>query len=207
MIEVNLYSIPAGDNSARVGKCLSRNRFDREAMGVSVPEFVKGFLKDNLDKFETGIANPELNSLINSDGVLSRKDLACINYYLIQSGFMFQVINVADDEENPTGVPTGDVIEWNVIDNNFIQNDYPTATKITPGADQDIPSILKQIVEQSGLFDNDKFAGLKNPFTDLFTNIDRIKNISGSINATLVSRVYENLDQVGFNIFCATSED
>lgn len=207
MIEVNLYSIPAGDNSARVGKCLSRNRFDREAMGVSVPEFVKGFLKDNLDKFETGIANPELNSLINSDGVLSRKDLACINYYLIQSGFMFQVINVADDEENPTGVPTGDVIEWNVIDNNFIQNDYPTATKIIPGADQDIPSILKQIVEQSGLFDNDKFAGLKNPFTDLFTNIDRIKNISGSINATLVSRVYENLDQVGFNIFCATSED
>ena len=39
MIEVNLYSIPAGDNTARVGKCLARNRFDREAMGVSVPEF------------------------------------------------------------------------------------------------------------------------------------------------------------------------
>lgn len=207
MIEVNLYSIPAGDNSARVGKCLARNRFDREAMGVSVPEFVKGFLRDNLEKFETGIANPELNSLLNSDGILSRKDLACINYYLIQSGFMFQVQNVADDEENPTGVPTGDVIEWNVIDNNFIQNDYPTATKIIPSVDQDIPSVLKQIVEQSGLFDNDKFAGLKNPFTDLFTNIERIKNISGSINATLVSRIYEHLDQVGFSIFCATSED
>lgn len=207
MIEVNLYSIPKGDNSARVGKCLARNRFDREAMGVSVPEFVKGFLRDNLDKFETGVANPELNSLINSDGILSRKDLACINYYLIQSGFMFQVQNVADDEENATGVPTGDVIEWNIIDNNFIQNDYPTATKIIPSVDQDIPAILKQVVEQSGLFDNDKFAGLKNPFTDLFTNIDRIKSVSGSINATLISRIYENLDQVGFSIFCATSED
>lgn len=207
MIEVNLYSIPAGDNTARVGKCLARNRFDREAMGVSVPEFVKGFLKDNLDKFETGVANPELNSLINSDGILSRKDLACINYYLVQTGFMFQVINVADDEENPNGVPSGDVIEWNVIDNNFIQNDYPTATKIIPSVDQDIPVVLKQIVDESGLFDNDKFAGLKNPFTNLFTNIERIKNVSGSINATLVSRVYEALDQVGFSIFCATSED
>lgn len=207
MIEVNLYSIPAGDNTARVGKCLARNRFDREAMGVSVPEFVKGFLRENLDKFETGVANPELNSLINSDGILSRKDLACINYYLVQSGFMFQVINVADDEENPNGVPNGDVIEWNVIDNNFIQNDYPTATKIIPSVDQDIPTTLKQIVNESGLFDNDKFAGLKNPFSNLFTNIERIKNVSGSINATLVSRVYEALDQVGFSIFCATSED
>ncbi len=207
MIEVNLYSIPAGDNTARVGKCLARNRFDREAMGVSVPEFVKGFLRENLDKFETGVANPELNSLINSDGILSRKDLACINYYLVQSGFMFQVINVADDEENPNGVPNGDVIEWNIIDNNFIQNDYPTATKIIPSVDQDIPTTLKQIVDESGLFDNDKFAGLKNPFSNLFTNIERIKNVSGSINATLVSRVYEALDQVGFSIFCATSED
>lgn len=207
MIEVNLYSIPAGDNTARVGKCLARNRFDREAMGVSVPEFVKGFLRENLDKFETGVANPELNSLINSDGILSRKDLACINYYLVQSGFMFQVINVADDEENPNGVPNGDVIEWNIIDNNFIQNDYPTATKIIPSVDQDIPTTLKQIVNESGLFDNDKFAGLKNPFSNLFTNIERIKNVSGSINATLVSRVYEALDQVGFSIFCATSED
>lgn len=207
MIEVNLYSIPAGDNTAKVGKCLARNRFDREAMGVSVPEFVKGFLRENLDKFETGVANPELNSLINSDGILSRKDLACINYYLVQSGFMFQVINVADDEENPNGVPNGDVIEWNIIDNNFIQNDYPTATKIIPSVDQDIPTTLKQIVDESGLFDNDKFAGLKNPFSNLFTNIERIKNVSGSINATLVSRVYEALDQVGFSIFCATSED
>jgi hypothetical protein len=95
----------------------------------------------------------------------------------------------------------------NVIDNNFIQNDYPTATKIIPSVDQDIPTVLKQIVDESGLFDNDKFAGLKNPFTNLFTNIERIKNVSGSINATLVSRVYEALDQVGFSIFCATSED
>ena len=207
MIEVNLYSIPKGDNSARVGKCLARNRFDREAMGVSVPEFVKGFLKDNLDKFEIGIANPELNSLINSDGVLSRKDLACINYYLVQSGFMFQVQNVADDEDNATGVPSGDVIEWNVIDKNFLQNDYPTAIKILPSVEEDIPSILKKVVEQTNLFNADKFTGVKNPFTDLFTNIDRIKTVTGSINSSLVSRVYEYLDQMGIEIFCATSEE
>ena len=38
-------------------------------------------------------------------------------------------------------------------------------------------------------------------------NLDRIKSVSGSINATLVSRIYETLDHVGFSIFCATSED
>ena len=29
--------------------------------------------------------------------------------------------NVTDDEDNAQGVPDGDVIEWNVIDYNFIQ--------------------------------------------------------------------------------------
>ena len=207
MIEVNLYAIPTDMNRARVGKCLARNRFDKEAMGISIEEFVKGFLKDNLNKFENGIGNNNLVELINTAETLTRQDLACINYYLIRAGFMFQIQNVADDEENPTGVPTGDIIEWNIINNNFIQNDYPTATKLVPAADQDILYILKQVVNQNNVFSEGKFAGIKNPFTDLFVNLDRIKNISGSLDSGLVSRVYEYLDQIGIDIFCATSED
>lgn len=207
MIEVNLYAIPTDMNNARVGKCLARNRFDKEAMGISVEEFVKGFLKDNMDKFESGIGNNALIELINTAENLTRQDLACINYYLIRAGFMFQVQNVADDEENPVGVPTGDIIEWNIIDENFIQNDYPTTTKILPSADQDIITILKQVVSQGSVFSESKFAGIKNPFTDLFINLDRIKNVSGSIDPGLISRIYEYLDQIGIKVFCATSED
>lgn len=207
MIEVNLYAIPKDDVNARVGKCIARSRFDREAMGVSVERFVKGFLKENLDNFEAGIGQNELTALINSDTTLSRKDVACINYYLCAAGFKLQIQNVADDEENANGVPSGEVIEWNVIDRDFVQNDYPTATKLMPSADQDVISILKQIVDQSGLFSSDKFAGLKNPFTPLFDGLNRIKGISGSINSTLVSKVYDYLDQVGIEVFCATSED
>lgn len=207
MIEVNLYLIQPGDNNARVGKCLARNRFDREAMGVSVEDFVKEFLRNNLEKFEAGVGNPELTEMINSVPTLSRKDLACINFYLIQAGYFVEIQNVADDEENASGVPSGDAIEWNIIDNNFIQNDYPTATKLIPAPGTDVSTILRQVTEGSNLFNPDRFAGLKNPFTDLLTNLDRIKNISGEINSTIVTRIYEYLDQLGISIFCATSED
>ena len=47
MIEVNLYSIPAQEMNSMVGRCVARSRFDKEGMGVSVMEFVKGFLKNN----------------------------------------------------------------------------------------------------------------------------------------------------------------
>lgn len=207
MIEVNLYSIQPGDSNARVGKCIARNRFDREAMGTSVEEFAKEFLRNNVDNFEAGVGNPQLTEMINSTTVMSRKDLACINYYLIQAGYLLEIQNVADDEENATGVPTGEVIEWNIIDRNFIQNDYPTATKIMPAPGTDIPTILRQIVDGSNLFNPDKFAGLKNPFTDLLTNLDRIKNVTGDVNSTIVTRVYEYLDSLGISVFCATSED
>ena len=207
MIEVNLYSIPAGESSATVGRCVARNRFDREAMGVGVEEFVVGFLRDNLDKFEAKIGIGELSDLINSSKTFSRKDISCINYYLMKAGYMLQIVNVADDEENATGVPTGEVVEWNVIDGNFIQNDYPTCTKFLPADNMDVPAILKQIVDQSGVFNEDKFAGLKNPFTELFDNIERVKTISGAISAGLVSKVYDILGQLGITIFCATSED
>lgn len=207
MIEVNLYSIQPGDNNARVGKCLARNRFDREAMGVSVEDFAKEFLRNNLEKFEAGIGNPELTEMINSVVTMSRKDLACVNHFLIQAGYMVEIQNVADDEENAAGVPEGETIEWNVIDRNFVQNDYPTATKIMPAPGTDIPTILKQIVEGAGLFNPDKFAGLKNPFDNLFVNLDRIKKVSGEVNASIVTRIYEYLDELGITVFCATSED
>lgn len=208
MIEVNLYSIPAGEVTARVGKCIARNRFDRDAMGTTPEEFLKGFLRNNFDKIEGGLnaVNDQLIDAINSNKVLSRRDLSCINHYLIQSGYMFQIINVADDEENPVGVPSGEVSEWNVIDKNFIQNDYPTATKIIPG-DKDHAQILKQVVEQSGLFDKDKFSGLKNPFTELLNNLEMIKKESGQINANIVTKIYALLDECGIEIFCAVSED
>ena len=57
MIEVNLFSVPSTDSSAMVGRCVARNRFNKDTMGVSVMEFVKGFLKENLDTLETAIGN------------------------------------------------------------------------------------------------------------------------------------------------------
>lgn len=206
MIEVNLYSVPSQDINSPVGRCVARARFDKEGMGSSIPEFVKGFLKENLSNFESAVGNSELTSLLNSDTILSTRDISCINYALSQSGFMVQIQNVADDEENATGVPSGDVVEWNVIDRNFMQFDYPTATKIMPG-DKSIPEILRMIVDQSGLFDPNKFSGIKNPFTELLNNLDKIKSISGSINPTITSQIYNLLDKMGINVFCATSED
>jgi hypothetical protein len=206
MIEVNLYSIPAKEPSARVGRLAARNRFDKDSLGVSVEEFVKGFLKDNLEKFEGGIGSFELTELINSDITINRKDLACINHYLIEAGYMVQVINVTDDEENATGIPDGDIVEWNIIDKNFYQDGYPTATKLMPGTTQDIPGILRQIVERSGAYNPDKFSGLKNPFTELLNNLDFVKKTSGDVNSSLTARIYQKLDEIGIEVFCATSE-
>ncbi len=204
MIEVNLYSVPVDALDSKVGRCLARNRFDREAIGTSIEDFTRGFLKDNLDKIEARLGMGNLSSVVNSDDVLTRKDLACINYYLGKSGLKFQILNVTDDEENPVAVPEG-TVEWNVINRNFIQNDYPTAIKIIPTADEHIPSILKRIVDESGLF-GDKFVGMSNPFNELFDNLRRIKEVTGSINNSLISRIYDLLDQMGIEVFCATSE-
>lgn len=204
MIEVNLYSVPVDALDSRVGRCLARNRFDREAIGTSIEDFTRGFLKDNLDKIEARLGMGDLSSVVNSDEVLTRKDLACINYYLGKSGLRFQILNVTDDEENAVNVPEG-TVEWNVINRNFVQNDYPTAIKIIPTAEEDIPAILRRIVDESGLF-GDKFTGMKNPFTEIFDNLKRINDLTGSISSTLVTRVYDLLDQMGIDVFCATSE-
>lgn len=207
MIEVNLYSIPAQEMNSMVGRCVARSRFDKEGMGVSVMEFVKGFLKNNLANFENSIGNAELVSFINSETTMSTKDFSCINYWLAQVGYLVQIQNVADDEENAAGIPTGDVVEWNVIDYNFMQYDYPTATKIIPGEGLEIPAILRQIVEQSGLFDPNKLSGVKNPFTILLNNMDKIKNTTGSVSPAITTQIYNLLDQMGIKVFCATSED
>lgn len=206
MIEVNLFTIPAGDQNARAGRCIARSRFNKELLGTTVEEFVKEFLKDNLDKLSGGISS-ELTDVLNSTSTFSRKDMACVNYYLIRSGYLFTIFNVTDDEENAEGVPSGDLVEWNIIDKNFIQQDYPTCTKIIPSPDQDIVYVLETVGKQSGLFEDSKFPGLKNPFKDLFSNLERIKGLTGSINSTIVSKIYEILDQVNIDIFVAASED
>lgn len=204
MIETSLYSVPTSDFDSRVGRCVARNRFDREAIGTSIEDFLRGFLRDNLDKIEAKAGMGNLSDLINSDEVLTRKDIACINYYLGRSGFRVKIQNVADDEENATGVPDG-VVEWNVINHNFIQNDYPTAVKVIPSPDEDVPTILQKIVDESGLF-GERYTGMKNPFTEIFGDLKRVKDVTGAVNGTLVAKIYELLDQMGIEVFCATSE-
>jgi hypothetical protein len=98
MIEISLIQIPADEWTSTVGKCIARNRFDKEAMGVTIEEFARGFLKENLEKFENGIGSAELTELINSSGFFGRKDLACVNYYLSKVGYQVKIFNVTDDE-------------------------------------------------------------------------------------------------------------
>ena len=207
MIEISLIQIPADEWTSTVGKCVARNRFDKEAMGVTIEEFARGLLKENLEKFESGIGSAELVEMINSSGFFGRKDLACVNYYLSKVGYQVKIFNVTDDEVNATGVPTGEVVEWNVIDRNFLQYDYPTAIKIIPGEGLDVPGVLHQVIDQVGVFDSDKFAGLKNPFTDLLNAMDSIKSTTGGVNSGITTRIYGLLDQIGIDLLCLRSED
>ena len=207
MIEVSLYSIPEGEFNSKVGRCVARNRFDKESFGAGINEFVRGFLKENLDKVEVKAGAKEIETALNKDDVYTRTDLSCINYQLSTLGFKFMVLNVADDEENPVGVPDGDVVEWNVIDNNFIQYDYPTATKILPGEGANVIKTLKQAIKDQGLFEGDKFGYLRNPFTQIMQQLENIQEVTGAINPTLTGRVYEILSACGIEIFCATSEN
>lgn len=206
MIEVNLYSVPARDVNATVGRCIDRTRFNKENLGTSVMEFVKGFLKTNVQNFESSLQNGDIVNFINGDQPMSNVDFATINYYLAKAGFLVQIQNVTDDEENPVNVPAG-TIEWNVIDKNFLQDDYPTTTKIIPAEGTNITEVLKQIVDQSGVFDDNKFGGIKNPLKDLVDNLEKIKSVTGAVDPALTTRVYEILEQVGYKVFCATSEE
>jgi len=205
MIEVNFLSVPVEEPNSMVGNCVARSRFDKEKMGVGVNEFVKGFLANNLEKFEIKVGNPDVTNLINGEGILTRRDLACINYCLQKSGLRFEVFNVADDEDNSVGVPSG-IVEWNVIDRNFVQDDYPTSTKFLPSESDTIIDTLKNIVNTIGVFGN-KFVGIKNPFTELFRTLDSVKKTTGMISPGLTAKVYETLDQLGFRVLCLSSEE
>jgi hypothetical protein len=206
MIEVSLYSIQGTDPSVMVGRCVARSRFDQETMGVNVMEFTKGFLRNNLDTLDGALSSSELTSFLNSDMTMTTRDFSSISYLLSQVGYKVTIWNVADDEDNSTGVPDGDIIEWNVIDHNFIQNDYPTATKILPSEEETIGNTVTKIVEQSGLFDEDKFSGVRNPFKSLLLSLKESANVTGSVHGAAVTQVYGLLKQMGIEIFCALSE-
>jgi hypothetical protein len=205
MIEVSLYAIEPGDNYSKTGRCVARNRFDKEAMGTSVEEFVRGFLKDNFERFSSD--GREINSILEDNKFLSRMDLACINNLLIRIGYTFIVTTVADDEENPTGVPSGDVIEWNIINLNHLQDDYPVATKIIPDLPQDFCKIFKQIVDGCGFYNEDKFSGVQNPFTPLLNSLDKQRELTGDVSSSISSKIHKLFEDHGIRIFVATSED
>ena len=75
MIEVNLYSIPADDFNSRVGRCIARNRFDRETIGTSIEDFLKGFLKDNLDKIESKLGIGDISPLSGNFDISSKQSV------------------------------------------------------------------------------------------------------------------------------------
>ena len=208
MIEVNLMSISTADSNTMVGRCVARSRFSRETLGVGVMEFVKRFLSENLDTLETAVKSSELVSLISSDDTsFSTNDFMSVNYLLSQVGYKVTIWNVADDEENVVGVPAGDVVEWNIINHNFMQNDYPTATKLMPDTTMAMSDVLKKIVDQCGLFNKEKFAGITNPFDRLMANLEQEKKVTGRINASITTQVYNLLSQMGIEVFCAISEE
>lgn len=206
MIEVSLYSVQGTDPSVMVGRCVARSRFDQETMGINAMQFVKGFLRNNLDTLDGALSSSELSSFLNSDTTMTTKDFASICYFLSQAGYKVTIWNVTDDEDNAQGVPDGDIIEWNVIDYNFIQNDYPTATKVLPSENETIGNTVTKIVEQCGLFDEDKFAGIRNPFKSLLLNLKETAEVTGSVQGSTITQIYALLKQMGIEIFCALSE-
>jgi len=206
MIEISLYSVPTGSTvDITMGRCVDRARFDREAMGTSIMEFAKGFLKTNVQNFEGALNNAELVNFINSDSVMTTSDFASINYWLCRAGYLVKIFNVTDDEENPTGV-SGESAEWNIIDMNFIQHEYPTSIKFIATAGANIIDILKKVVESSRVFDTEKI-GVKNPLNELLHNLEAARDLTGGIEPGFASKVYEILSQVGIKIFLATSAD
>ena len=206
MIEVSLYSVQGTDPSVMVGRCVARSRFDQETMGVNVMQFTKGFLRNNLDTLDGALSSSEISTFLNSDTTMTTRDFSSLSYLLAQVGYKITIWNVADDEDNASGVPDGDVVEWNVIDHNFIQHDYPTVTKILPSEAETIGDTVTKIVEQSGLFDKDKFAGVKNPFKALLLNLKETAEVAGSVQGSSITQIYNLLRQMGIEVFCALSE-
>ena len=205
MIEVNLFSVPASDVSSKFGSCVARARVDIDSLGAGVFDFVKGFIRDNMDNLEGSIGNADLVQYINNDDVMTTVDFATLRYLLKKIGYLITVWNVTDDEENSQGVSDG-TLEFNIVNYNFLQSDFPTTTKILSSEGKDVVDILNEVVETSCLFDPEKFGGIKNPFTGLLNKLSQEKESMGNVNATIATQVYNLLDQMGISIFCATSE-
>lgn len=206
MIEVNLYSLIENNVNATAGKCIDRIRFDKEARGISVMEFVKGFLKNNISEFESALKNNDIIDFINSDLTMRTKDFASINYYLAKVGYLVQIQNVTDDEDNPVSVPAG-TTEWNVIDTTFLQYDYPTTMKVIPGDGMDVVEVIDKIVNQLSFFDRDSLGSVRNPLKDYVEQLKKIKNLNGSVSVGLTTRIYETLASLGIKIFTAQGSE
>lgn len=202
MIEVNLYSLLENSVNASAGYCIDRIRFDKEARGISVMEFVKGFLKNNLSHFESALKNSDIVDFINGDLTMRTKDFASINYYLAKAGYLVQIQNVTDDEENPVSVPAG-VTEWNIIDTTFLQYDYPTTMKVIPADGMDIVEVLDKIIGQLSFFDKDVLGSVRNPLREDVEQLKKVKNINGSASISLTTRIYDTLANLGIKIFTA----
>jgi predicted RNA binding protein with dsRBD fold (UPF0201 family) len=202
MIEVNLYSLLENSVNASAGYCIDRIRFDKEARGISVMEFVKGFLKNNLSHFESALKNSDIVDFINGDLTMRTKDFASINYYLAKAGYLVQIQNVTDDEENPVSVPAG-ITEWNIIDTTFLQYDYPTTMKVIPADGMDIVEVLDKIIGQLSFFDKDVLGSVRNPLKEDVEQLKKVKNINGSASISLTTRIYDTLANLGIKIFTA----
>lgn len=196
MIEITLVS--KGDRFSNVSRFVSRKRFSPEVQGVGINEVVKGFLRANLSDLQSVISNADLVSFINSDQSMSNKDLQSVRYYLGDLGYDLLIYFVADDEENPAEVGDG-TYEYNVIDRTFLQNDYPTVTKIIIPSTASVTSVLERIVAQSGLF-NEQKLGVKNPFTVLVNNLKDEQMTKGSSNGMITTRVYNMLSACGIDV-------
>lgn len=205
MIEVNLFSVPASDVDSKVGSCVARARVDIDGMGVDVMDFIKGFLRDNLDNLEGSIGDADVVQFINGNDTMTRIDLSTLKYILKKLGYLLTIWNVTDDEENSVGVGEG-TLEYNVVNYNFLQHDFPTTTKLIPSEGQDIANILSEVIDQTGLYSEDKFSGVKNPLKVLLKGLEFEKEKMSNINATITTQIFNVLDQMGFKIFCATSE-
>lgn len=206
MIEVNLYKGPKGVKGDVINlTSIGRARFDKEAMGTSVEEFVIGFLKDEMEKFATD--GRDISAILESNKYLGRQDLNCINNLLIENtGFRFEIYSVADDEINPNGLVSGETFEINIINHNHIIEDYPTCTKMTPSLPLDLPGTLRQIVNESDLYNEDKFAGINNPFSKYLGVLENDKRV-GNVNESASSAIYRVLAEHGINVIWVSSED
>lgn len=202
MIEVNLYSLLENNVNATVGYCVDRIRFDKEARGISVMEFVKGFLKNNVSHFESALKNSDIIDFINSDFTMRTKDFASINYYLAKAGYLVQIQNVTDDEDNPVSVPAG-TTEWNIIDTTFLQYDYPTTMKVIPADGMDVVEVLDKIVGQLSFFDKNTLGNVRNPLKEYVENLKKVKNLNGSASISLTTKIYDTLANLGIKIFTA----